>query len=208
MFVGVAAVSLAITPASIRSAVSVSSPAQSLFALHAFSSSFPPVRWTSGSAAGKSILPARAPAFEARSCSSRGTSPLAAPLEFLRPSDEFRPNRQFVRSQFHCLGRGRKIHARHLEHHAPRLHHRHPVLRLPFALTHTSFSRLLGKRFVRKNPDPQFSAALDEPRDRHAGRFDLPVRNPGRFERLQSIVAKRQRAAAPRLARAPAALLL
>jgi len=39
-----------------------------------------------------------------------------------------------------------------------------------------------------------FSAALDEPRDRYASRFDLPVGNPGRLHRFQSVLAERERA--------------
>src|SRR5437660_22337 len=53
------------------------------------------------------------------------------------------------------------------EHDASLPHHGHPLLRRAFALAHTGLRRLLGERLVRENPDPQFAAAFDEPRNRH-----------------------------------------
>src|SRR5207245_4893456 len=74
--------------------------------------------------------------------------------------------------------------------------------------THTGFSRLLGDRFVREQPDPDFPAALDRTGHRHASRFDLAIRNPAALHRLQPVVAERQCRAAPRFAGHPPALLL
>src|SRR6266568_6832922 len=67
---------------------------------------------------------------------------------------------------------------------------------------------LLGERLVRENANPQFSAALDEPRDGHARRFNLPVGDPRAFHGLQPVFAERQLSAAPRLALAAPAHLL
>src|SRR6202030_2888921 len=162
----------------------------------------------SGSEDGKSARRAPSAGFRARLRSSRGIYLHAAPLEFLRPGYKLGPNGQLVRRQLHRFGRRRQVNTCHFEHHAPRLYYRHPVLRWTFAFSHSSFGGLLREWLVRKNPYPQFSAALDKTRDRHTRRFNLPVGNPRRLERLQSVLAKRQRSAAPRLTAAPAALLL
>src|SRR6266403_1652745 len=186
-----------------------SSPAPDLFSLRAAASALPLAQWKAGIAAGKSApsIPCAAPA--ARLCPLRGSSQFAAAsLKPSRAGNEFRRDRQLVRCQPHSLSCRRFVHARHLEHDASRLHHRHPLLRRAFALAHARFRRLLGERLVRKNPDPQFSTALDEPRNRHARSFNLPVGDPCAFHGLQAIIAKREISAAPGLAVAPAAHLL
>src|SRR6266481_5809049 len=148
-------------------------------------SSLPLVPSKAGSAAGKSFpsVPSLAPAIRPRPL--RGSFQYAAAsLKPSRAGNELRGNRQLVRRQSHrFLGR-RFVHARHLKHDAPRLHHRHPLFRRAFSLAHARFGRLLGERLVRENPDPQFSAGLDEPRNRHARRFDLPVGDPRAFHGL------------------------
>src|SRR5712664_2667480 len=207
---GALCVSLVITPSllSVRAREPVFSPAPDLFSLHGAASALPLVPWKAGSAAGKSSPsgPSAAPAVRPRPL--RGSFQYAAAsLKPSRAGNELRGNRQLVRRQSHgFLGR-RFVHSRHLEHDASRLHHRHPLLRRAFALAHARFGRLLGERLVRKNPDPQFSAALDEPRNSHARGFDLPVGNPCRLERLQAVLAEGQLASAPGLALAPSALL-
>src|SRR6266481_4068067 len=172
-------------------------------------SSLPLVPSKAGSAAGKSFpsVPSLAPAIRPRPL--RGFFQFAAAsLKPSRAGNELRGNRQLVRRQSQgFLGR-RFVHSRHLEHDASRLHHRHPLLRRAFALAHARFGRLLGERLVRKNPDPQFSAALDEPRNRHTRRFDLPVGDPRAFHGFQTVLAERQISAAPSLAVAAAAHLL
>src|SRR6185312_3719307 len=80
--------------------------------------------------------------------------------------------------------------------------------RSAFSLAHTSFSRFLGNRLVREQANPHLAAALDKTRHRDTSRFDLPVRHPAAAHRLQSVIAERQRRAAPRLAGHAAALLL
>src|SRR3984885_5630777 len=206
------AASFAITPSSIQFRAVPSLFARNRALLPAAFSILRPVRSKAENAAGKSARRARPAGSRARLCSSRGTSPCDSryvpPLQFLRPADKLRPDGQFVRSQLHRFRCRHQVHAGHFEHHSPRLYHRHPLLRWTFALTHTSLGRLLGIRLVRENPDPQFSATLDESRNRHARRFNLSVRNPGRFQCLQPVLTKRQRSTAPRLASPSPALLL
>src|SRR5882672_8901006 len=202
-------VSVVITPSSVLVRAEVFSPAPDLFSLRATASALPLVRWKAGIAAGKSAPsnPCAAPAIHPYLI--RGSSQFAAAsLKPSRASNEFGRNRQLVRRQTHGFSCCRFVHARHLKHDASRLHHRHPLLRRAFALAHARFRRLLGERLVRENPDPQFSTALDEPRNRHARSFNLPVGDPCAFHGLQAIIAKREISAAPGLAVAPAAHLL
>src|SRR6266404_5462373 len=208
---GALCVSVVITP-SLLSALAherVFSPAPDLFSLHGAASALPLVPSKAGTANGKSSLSSPSPAPAIRPRPIRGSSQYAA--AWLKPScasDELRGNRQLVRRQPHgFLGR-RFVHSRHLEHDASRLHHRHPLFRRALALAHARFGRLLGERLVRENQDPQFSAALDEPRNRHARRFDLPVGDPRAFHGFQTVLAERQISAAPSLAVAAAAHLL
>src|SRR6266849_9921559 len=191
-------VSVVITPSSVPGRAATSSPAPDLFSLRATASALPLVRWKAGIAAGKSAPsnPCAAPAIHPYPL--RGSSQFAAAsLKPSRAGNEFRRDRQLVRRQTHGFSCCRFVYARHLKHDASRLHHRHPLLRSPFALAHARFRRLLGERLVRENPDPQFSAALDEPRNRHARRFNLPVGDPRAFHGFQSVLAKRQISAAP-----------
>src|SRR5712664_3541910 len=207
---GALCVSVVITPSLLsalaREGVSLSAP--DLFSIHGAASALPLVPSKAGTLAGKSSPSGPSAARAIRPRPLRGSSQYAA--AWLKPSragDELRGNRQLVRRQPHgFLGR-RFIHSRHLKHDASRLHHRHPLLRRAFALAHARFRRLLGERLVRENPDPQFSAALDEPRNRHAGRFNLPVSDPRAFHGLQTVLAERQISAAPGLAVTAAAHL-
>src|SRR5713226_8352249 len=208
---GALCVSVVITP-SLLSALArerVFSPAPELFSLHGAALALPLVPSKAGSAAGKSSPSGLSAVPAVRPRPLRESSQCAA--AWLKPSCsgyELRGNRQLVRRQFQSFLGRRFVHSRHLEHDAPRLHHRHPLLRRAFALAHARFRRLLGERLVRENPDPQFSAALDEPRNRHARRFNLPVGDPRAFHGLQSVLAERQIPAAPSLAVAAAAHLL
>src|SRR5713226_3306942 len=208
---GALCVSVVITP-SLLSALArerVFSPAPELFSLHGAALALPLVPSKAGSAAGKSSPSGLSAVPAVRPRPLRESSQCAA--AWLKPSCsgyELRGNRQLVRRQFQSFLGRRFVHSRHLEHDAPRLHHRHPLLRRAFALTHARFRRLLGERLVRENPDPQFSAALDEPRNRHARRFDLPVGDPRAFHGLQSVLAERQIPAAPGFAVAASAHLL
>src|SRR6266403_1137046 len=208
---GALCVSVVITP-SLLSALAreqVFSPAPDLFSLHGAASALPLVPSKAGSAAGKSSPSGPFPARAVRPRPLRGSFQFAAAS--LKPSctgDELRGNRQLVRRQPHGFFGRRFVHSRHLEHDTSRLNHRHPLLRRAFALAHARFGRLLGERLVRENPDPQFSAALDEPRNRHTRRFDLPVGDPRAFHGCQTVLAERQISAAPSLAVAAAARTL
>src|SRR6266852_5928672 len=208
---GALCVSLVITP-SLLSALAregVSSPAPDLFSLHGAASALPLVPSKAGSAAGKSSPSALFPAPAIRPRPLRGSSQYAAAsLKPSRAGNELRGNRQLVRRQSQCFLGRRFVHSRHLEHDASRLHHRNPFLRRAFALAHAGFRRLLGERLIRKNPDPQFSPALDEPGNRHTRRFNLPVGDPRAFHGFQPVFTERQIPAAPGLAFAAAAHLL
>src|SRR5260221_1196001 len=165
---GALCVSVVITPSllSVRAREPVFSPAPDPFSLHATASALPLVLSKAGSATGKSSPSNLFAAPAVRPRPLRGSSQYAAAS--LKPSCagyEFRRNRQLVRRQPHGFLSRRFVHSRHFKHDASRLHHRYPLLRRAFALAHTRFRRLLGERLVRKNPDPQFSAALDEPRN-------------------------------------------
>src|SRR6267378_800529 len=179
---GALCVSVVITPSllSVRAREPMFLPAPDPFSLHEAASALPLVLLKAGSATGKSSPsnPFVAPAIRPRPL--RGSFQYAAAS--LKPSCagyEFRGNRQLVRRQPHGFLSRRFVHSCHFKHDASRLHHRYPLFRRAFALAHARFRWLLGERLVRKNPDPQFSAALDEPRDRHARRFNLPVGDPG-----------------------------
>src|SRR5713101_5826717 len=129
-------------------------------------------------------------------------------LEFSCAGNEFGGNRQLVRRESQSFARRRFIHTRHFKHDASWLHHRDPLFRSAFALAHAGFRGLLGERLIRKNANPQFSAALDEAGDGHARSFNLPVGDPRGFHGFQAVFAEGQIAAAPGFAGAPAAHLL
>src|SRR5580765_7525351 len=126
----------------------------------------------------------------------------------LMPLDETSTNRQLRRSELHGLLSHRLRDALQLEHHAARLDHRHPELRRPLALSHSSFRRLLRHRLLREDPDPHLAATLDRARDRHARGLELAIRDPCRLERLQTEVPEGHAAAAVGLAVHAAPLLL
>src|SRR5713226_3161737 len=208
---GALCVSVVITP-SLLSALArepVSSPAPDLFSLPGAASVLPLVRSKAGSAAGKSspLNPFAAPAVRPRPL-RESSQYAAASLESSCAGNELRGNRQLVRRQSQGFLGCRFVHSRHLKHDASRLYHRNPLFWRAFALAHARFRRLLGERLVRENPDPQFSAALDEPRNRHARSFNLPVGDPRAFHGFQSVLAERQISAAPGFAVAAPAHLL
>src|SRR3984957_20215914 len=123
-------------------------------------------------------------------------------------SHELRGDRQLVGRQRHGFLGGHFVHARHFKHDAAGLHYRNPLFRSTFAFAHAGFRRLLSEGLVRENSDPQLSATLDEARNRYARSFNLAVGDPRALERLQTVLAKRQIAAAPGFAGAPPAHLL
>src|SRR5450631_1467679 len=119
-----------------------------------------------------------------------------------------RPQRKLVRRQSHGLFCICDRNAFHLKQNLSRPHHRHPVVRSPFAFTHTGFGGLLRDRLIRKQTDPDLAAALHKTRHRHPARFDLPVGDPSRFQHFQPKLTESQRAPPPGLPRHSPALLL
>src|SRR6185436_12138118 len=91
---------------------------------------------------------------------------------------ELRAHGHLGRGERHRLLGDLARHTLELEHHTPGLHDRDPHLRRSLALTHARLGRLLGDRFVRENPDPYFSAALDVARERDTSGFNLASGNP------------------------------
>src|SRR5438034_10513640 len=75
------------------------------------------------------------------------------------------------------------------------LHDGHPLLRVALALAHSGLGRLLRDGLVGEDPDPYLAAALEAPGQRDTRRLDLPARHPARLERLQPVLAERERRA-------------
>src|SRR5690606_6388681 len=96
------------------------------------------------------------------------------------------------------LHRQRPIHPAHFEQDAAGQNHGHPAFHVALAGAHAGFRGLLGEGFVRIHADPDASAALDFARHGHPGRFELAVRDPSRFEGLDSEFAEGQRGASGR----------
>src|SRR5215469_3688271 len=126
----------------------------------------------------------------------------------MRPRNKRRLQRQLVRGKAHGLLRDIDRHALHLEEDLARANHRDPVIRRTLALTHTGFGRLLRGRLIRRQTQPDLAAALDKTRHRDTRRFNLTVGDITALHHLQTVIAKRQIGAAPRLAAHAAALLL
>src|SRR5215831_940224 len=193
-------VSVAIMLSSIPVRATASLPAPNPFLTRAAASGLPLVRWSAESGGGKSARSALCAGPQALPCPPRGSFQCAAAcLESSRAGDESRGNGQLVRCQSERFPRRRFVNSRHLKQDASGFHDRHPAFRSAFALAHAGFRGLLGERLVRKNANPQFAAALDEARNGHARSFNLAVGDPGVFERLQPVFAKRQISAAPGL---------
>src|SRR5215472_12181274 len=99
-----------------------------------------------------------------------------------------------------ALARRRLVHAFHLVHDSARLHHGDPELRVALALAHACLRRLLGHWLVRKDANENLPAPLHAPGKSDAGRLDLAVGHPPRFQRLEPEIAKGQGRAALSLA--------
>src|SRR6476660_6204988 len=103
---------------------------------------------------------------------------------------EFGLDRELRAGKSKCFLCERLRHTCELEHHATRLDDGDPVLGRALAGAHARLGRLLGRRLVREDVDPDLAAALDLARHRDAGGLDLAIGDPGRFERLQAVVAE------------------
>src|SRR5215210_7896535 len=95
-----------------------------------------------------------------------------------------------------------------LEHHAAWLHDGDPVLGRAFTRAHAGLGRLLRRRLVREDVDPDLAAALDLARHRDPGSLSLAIGDPTRLERLQAEVSELNGGLALREATPAAALVL
>src|SRR2546423_4303572 len=93
-------------------------------------------------------------------------------------SDELRPQRELRPGEAKRFLGELLRHARELEHHAARLHDRHPVLRRALARAHAGLGRLLRRRLVREDVDPHLPTALDLARHGNSSGLDLTVGHP------------------------------
>src|SRR5207244_11803287 len=75
-----------------------------------------------------------------------------------------------------------------------------PLLRRALTLAHASLGRLLRRRLVGEDVDPDLAAALDLAGHRDTGSFDLAVGDPTDLERLHPEVAELHLGLALRLA--------
>src|SRR6266404_9081056 len=89
---------------------------------------------------------------------------IAFPLFRRGPRHQLGPDGQLVRCQTHGLLRCDRVHAFHFKQHLAGANHRHPLLGRSFTFSHTGFSRLLCDGLIRKQPNPDFTAALVETR--------------------------------------------
>src|SRR6185503_7878673 len=112
-------------------------------------------------------------------------------LRCLLARQELRPHRDLCGSKSHRLLGRLARHPLEFEQHATGLHYGHPTFRRALALSHARLGRLLRDWLVREDADPDLAAAFDVARQRHARGLDLPVGDPTRFRRLQSVGAER-----------------
>src|SRR5437588_3397970 len=124
------------------------------------------------------------------------------------PRNDFRLDGQLLAGESERFLRERLGHARELEHDAPRLHDRDPVLWRALARPHARLGRLLGHRLVGEDVDPDLPAALDLARHRDSSGLDLAVRYPSAVQRLQAVLAELHARAALGHAGSAAAVLL
>jgi hypothetical protein len=95
-----------------------------------------------------------------------------------------------MRSQAHRPFSYHLTNSPHLKHDSPRFNHRHPMVWGTLTPTHTGFRWLLGHRLIREDTNPDVATTADIASDGTPGRFNLAAGNPGRFQSLQTKVAK------------------
>src|SRR5881394_1895476 len=145
---------------------------------------------------------ASASSWSVMSLMSLAFKEIRLPLHELRLQRQLRPGKaqRFLRELLR--------HAGELEHDSAGLDHGDPVLGGALARAHARFRRLLRRRLVGEDVDPDLAAALDLARHRDSRCLDLPVGDPAGLERLQAEVAELHGRLALRVAASAAALVL
>src|SRR3954466_10354857 len=128
--------------------------------------------------------------LRSRSSSDSSRKSFALVKEISLPLHELGLDGELLAGEADGLAGERLRNAGELEHHAARLDDRDPVLGRALAGAHARLRRLLRRRLVREDVDPDLPAALDLARHRDTGGLDLAVGDPGRLERLQAVVAE------------------
>src|SRR4051794_28814926 len=146
--------------------------------------------------------------LRSRSSSESSRRSFALVKEISLPLHELGLDGELLAGEADGLAGERLRNAGELEHDAARLDDRDPVLGRALAGAHAGLRRLLRRRLVREDVDPDLAAALDLARHRDAGRFDLAVRHPAGLERFQAEVAELHRRLALRVTAAPSTLVL
>jgi hypothetical protein len=100
-----------------------------------------------------------------------------------------------MRRQAHGLFGRFLIGAGHFEQEPSRSDHGYPVVRGALTAALPGFGRFLGDRFVRENTYPNVTAAAYMTGDCPPGRLNLTGGYPGRFHRLQAVIAENYRVA-------------
>src|SRR4051794_37451846 len=146
--------------------------------------------------------------LRSRSSSESSRRSFALVKEISLPLHELGLDGELLAGEADGLAGERLRNAGELEHDAARLDDRDPVLGRALAGAHAGLRRLLRRRLVREDVDPDLAAALDLARHRDTGSLDLPVGDPTDLERLQPVLAELHLGLALRLAAHAAALHL
>jgi hypothetical protein len=97
-----------------------------------------------------------------------------------------------MRGEPHRLARSCAIDPFHLEQDPSHSHWRNPSFRGAFAFAHAGFSRLFGKRLIRKHANSYTAAALDMAGERDTGSFEGASVDSRSLYALQTEIAKGQ----------------
>src|ERR1035437_6792350 len=120
--------------------------------------------------------------------------------------DDSGSDRELVAGETHSLESLDLIDAGHLEEDAARLDHGHPGVWRALTGAHSGFGRLLRRRLVGEDADPDLAAALDRAGHGASSCLDLATRDPGRLGRGKAEFAECHGRAALGDARHPASL--
>src|SRR3954454_3260808 len=146
--------------------------------------------------------------LRSRSSSESSRRSFALVKEISLPLHELGLDGELLAGEADGLAGERLRNAGELEHDAAGLDDRDPVLGRALAGAHAGLRRLLRRRLVREDVDPDLATALDLARHRDTGSLDLPVGDPTDLERLQPVLAELHLGLALRLAAHAAALHL